>query len=208
MARVLHVQASPRERSYSRRTAEAFLEAYRDSHPGDTVETLHVFDAALPPFRAAAASAKMAVLAGGEPGGEPADVWQDVVKVIDHFRSFDKYVISSAMWNFSIPYPLKHYIDVIVQPRQTFYYDDQGQSVGMVTGKPAMLVLARGGAYPTGGPAAAMDMQRTYLELILKFIGFQRIEAILIEPTIGKPEAVEPRLDRAIEEARRQAKSF
>jgi FMN-dependent NADH-azoreductase len=31
-------------------------------------------------------------------------------------KSADAYLISVPMWNFSIPYMLKHYIDIVIQP--------------------------------------------------------------------------------------------
>jgi FMN-dependent NADH-azoreductase len=29
--------------------------------------------------------------------------WRQVIEVADHFKSFDRYVISTPMWNFGIP---------------------------------------------------------------------------------------------------------
>ena len=44
MAKLLYIQASPRgERSKSMQVADAFIKAYRQSHPSDTVETLNIF---------------------------------------------------------------------------------------------------------------------------------------------------------------------
>ncbi|OGK10273.1 MAG: hypothetical protein A2W80_08310 [Candidatus Riflebacteria bacterium GWC2_50_8] len=38
----------------------------------------------------------------------------------------DIIIISVPMWNFGMPYRLKHYLDVIVQPRHLFCYTDNG----------------------------------------------------------------------------------
>ena len=51
------------------------------------------------------------------------------------------------MWNFGIPYILKHYIDLIVQPGLTFSFSPSEGYKGLVTGKPVTVVYARGGAY-------------------------------------------------------------
>ncbi len=49
MAKVLYIKASPRAgRSYSAAGAEAFLESYRQIHPGDEIKTVDVFDGELP----------------------------------------------------------------------------------------------------------------------------------------------------------------
>lgn len=47
---------------------------------------------------------------------------KNVEDVIEQFTAADKYLFSLPMWNFGIPYKLKHYIDVIVQPGYTFSF--------------------------------------------------------------------------------------
>jgi FMN-dependent NADH-azoreductase len=209
MAHVLHVQTSPRgDDSFSIRTARAFLQAYERAHPDDAVETLDLVATPPPEFRGEAAGAKMDVLAGEKPGSTKQKAWSRVCDTIAHFKQAGKLVISTPMWNFGVPYPLKHYIDVIVQPRETFRYTDSG-AIGLVTGRPCILILARGGRYAPGTPGEAMDMQRPYLEAILGFIGFGGIRSILIEPTVAEgPEAAEQALAAAFDEAREAAESF
>ena len=57
MTRLLHIDASPRERSRTRPVAHAFLEEYRKLHPDHTLQTLNIWDEALPPFDGAASPA-------------------------------------------------------------------------------------------------------------------------------------------------------
>ena len=45
--------------------------------------------------------------------------WRSVEKIIAQFAVADRYLFSLPMWNFSVPYKLKHYIDLIVQPGYT-----------------------------------------------------------------------------------------
>jgi FMN-dependent NADH-azoreductase len=207
MAKLLHIQASPRGgQSTSLRVAEAFLAGYRKGHPGDAVETLDLFAADIPEFNAPAAAAKYQVMKGEAQDEPAARVWRRVIKVIDHFKTADKIVISSPMWNFGIPYRLKQYIDVIVQPGLTFAYSRDRGYQGLVTGKPAMLIVSRGGAYPPDSP---MDMQKAYLEMILKFIGFDDIRSIVIEPTLAQgPQIGEERVQAAVAQAEQAAKTF
>ena len=56
------------------------------------------------------------------------------------------------MWNFSIPYRLKHYLDIIIQPTYTFSYTPETSYQGLVTGKPIFIAYARGGAISDGFP--------------------------------------------------------
>jgi len=209
MAKVLHIQSSPRgERSYSRRAAEAFLESYLDAHPGDTVETLDLAGD-IPEFDALAVSGKYRLLHGEVHTEAESDAWKAVLGEIERFKDADKIVLSVPMWNFGIPYRLKQYFDVIVQPGSTFSYSPDTGYTGLVTGKPAVLVLARGGEYAPDTPGAAYDKQKPYLEGILGFIGFTDVDSIVIEPTLmGGPEIAQQKLDEAIVEARERAKNF
>lgn len=210
MAMVLHIRATATpELSYSLRAAEAFLESYLESHPGDTVDTLNVAEDAIPEFLGLAARGKYRILHGESHSQKEADAWKVVEAEIERFKKADRLVISSPMWNFGIPYRLKQYFDVIVQPGYTFSYSPEKGYTGLVTGKPAMLFLARGGEYPAGTDAAAFDFQRPYLEGILQFIGFTDISMVVVEPTLlGGPQLAEQKLSEAITAAREKAKSF
>ncbi len=209
MGTILHIEASPRgEESFSARAARALTETLADIRPGDTIDTLNVFDEELPAFRAPAAAAKYAVMGGGKPEGEAAKAWQAVSAVIDRFKAADAYVVSSPMWNFSIPYRLKQYIDVIVQPGLTFSYARDRGYEGMVSG-PAVILLARGGAYGPGSGMETLDYQRPYVETVLRFMGIAEIETIVLEPTVASgPEAGQQILQRACEQARAAARAL
>src|SRR6516225_5995476 len=192
MATILHLVASPRSESYSSRLAGAFFEAYRETRPNDRIETLDVFQADIPQFYAPQAKAKYAVIAGLAPQDEAEAAWQPVVEAINHFKGFDMYVISSSMWNFG----------VIVQPSLTFDASAQGVT-GLVTGRPLMLLLARGGVYRSGNPQETFDFQETYLRCILGFIGFTDIRAVAIQGTLqNKPEQLEADMRKAMATAR------
>lgn len=209
MASVLHILASPRVESYSTRVAKALLDAYRQARPSDHIETLDLFEADIPPFHAPQAKAKYAVVAGQAPRDEAEAAWAGVIKTIDHFKRFDKYVLSSPMWNFGVPYRLKQYLDVIVQPSLTVSYTPEKGYAGLVTGRPLVLILARGGMYGTGNPCETFDFQETYLRCIFGFIGFADIRAILIQGTLqNKPEQVEADTRKAIAEATTAAKEL
>jgi FMN-dependent NADH-azoreductase len=186
MAKLLHIQASPMDvLSFSTRTARAFLVAYRAANPGDSIETLDLWKTEVPTFDFMAASGKYKVIRGLPHSKDEAQAWQQVLKTIEHFKSADKVLVSSPMWNFGIPYRLKQYIDVIIQPGQTFAYDPKTGYSGLVTGRPLQLVLARGGEYPRGSQAASLDYQGPYLESIFGFIGFTDIRTLVVEPTLS-----------------------
>ena len=162
--KLLHIEASPRgEASASSRVADAFVNAYRRLHPDHVVERLALFEEQLPAFGAEGADQKteqVLDLVGGGTGIEATGEWAGVMREVERLASADKVLLSSPMWNFSIPYPLKHYIDLICQPGLTFRVDARGY-VGLVTGKPLQLVLASGGSYPAGFPSKPTAPPRT-----------------------------------------------
>lgn len=202
MPKLLHIQASPRtDRSASIAVAEHFLEAYRAKHPDDTVETVNLWDLDIPTFDGATIDAKYAVMHGETHTPEQLAAWQAVIGIADHFKSADKYLFSLPMWNFSIPYKLKHFIDVLVQPGLTFSFSPETGYSGLVTGKPAAIVYARGGAYAPGTGGESYDAQSAYLRQILGFIGFTDIREIFIEPTLAGPAAK----DQAVAKGKQQA---
>jgi FMN-dependent NADH-azoreductase len=217
MARLLYIESSPRhESSFSSRVANAFVGAYRSSHPDHEVEHLPLFDVELPAFGGEGAAQKMMQIAdmiGGGRGIEAAGEWAGVVAEIERLKRADKVVISSPMWNFSIPYRLKHYIDLVCQPGLTFYVNGKGEYVGMVRDRPLQLILASGSPYATRFPELAdgtkADFQRCYLEHIGRFIGFEDIRTIKIEPTgmLGA-ERLDELLRRKIVEAELAAAGF
>ncbi len=200
MSKLLHIVASPRgDRSASTTVARHFVEAYQGLHPNDTVETLDVWNASLPEFDGATLGAKYAVLQGQKPTPEQVAAWNVVTKFADQFKSADKYLFSLPMWNFGIPYKLKQYIDVLVQPGLTFSFSPDTGYKGLVTGKPAVVIYARGGAYGPGTGAEGYDQQSKYLKQILGFIGFADTKEVFVEPTAMKADAVDTGTKQATE---------
>ena len=209
MARLLYIESSPRkERSASISVARHFLDAYRAAHPHDTIETLDLWDTVLPRFDAFVLDAKYAIMNGQPHSPEQAHAWQSVVKVAEQFKSADKFLFSVPMWNFGVPYVLKHYIDVLLQPGLTFSFTPADGYKGLVTGKQAAVVYARGGAYGPGTGAEAYDKQSDYLQHVLGFIGVTDVRPILVEPTLAGPDAKDRVIAAANKQADRIARNF
>lgn len=115
--RLLNVQASPRrELSLSTAATRAFLAALSHTQPALEVDTLDLWTATLPEFSGDMITAKYAKLAGRamDPGEKAA--WDHIIRMIDRLKAADGVVITTPMWNFGIPYKLKHWIDLITQP--------------------------------------------------------------------------------------------
>ncbi len=209
MAKLLYIESSPRKkRSSSIQLSHEFLNEYRKLHPKDEVVVLDLWQKELPSFDGDVIDGKYAILHGQKFSEAQAQAWKAVENVIEEFKSADKYVISLPMWNFGIPYKLKHYFDVITQPGYTFSFSPQTGYQGLVTNKKIVVVYSRGGAYGAETGGQNLDFQKPYMETILGFIGFKDIQSILIEPTLDTPEKKEHSIAQATKQVHKLASHF
>jgi len=208
MAKVLYIEASPRkQRSHSINVAKAFLDAYKSANPSDQIETLDLWDEPLPAFDGATIDAKYAVMHGTDPSNSEAVAWKEVEQIFNRFNAADKYLFSVPMWNFGIPYILKHYIDVITQPGMAWSFDSETGYSGLVAGK-AAVIYSSAGVYHNGSGAEAFDNQKPYFEAWLGFIGISHVSPVTCAPMLAAPEDVDSAVNSAIDEAKKLAGTF
>ena len=204
MSNLLYVECSPRkQRSASIEVSRAFIDAYAAAHPRDTIETMDVWNLDLPEFDGEAMGAKYAGLSGAMLTADQQTAWERIGDLARPFAAADKLLFAVPLWNFGIPYKLKHLIDVISQKDVLFNFDGNEFS-GRLAGKKATVVYARGLDYfsgPTNTPAAHYDFQKPYFEMWLNFVGITEIAAIIVEKTLFGPEIDE----RARAEAKTKA---
>jgi FMN-dependent NADH-azoreductase len=108
----------------------------------------------------------------------------------------DTLIVAAGMINFGIPSSLKAYVDHVVRPGVTFRYGEKGPE-GLVKGKKAYIVVARGGVY-TQGPMQAFNFQDTYLKAVFGFIGITDLEVIAVEGVAFGAEAAEKAVSAAL----------
>jgi FMN-dependent NADH-azoreductase len=141
----------------------------------------------LPPFDGETIAAKFAVLRKKEFTAEQRARWDDVQKVSRRFNAADKYVFSVPMWNFGVPYPLKHYIDVVTLAGENWSWSRAEGYKSLLAGKKALLVYASANDY---GPNDPSDFQKPYLRKWLNFIGVTDIQEITVAPTLAEADAL------------------
>jgi len=98
-------------------------------------------------------------------------------ELIAELKSADAVVFGVPMHNFGIPSTLKTYIDHVARAGETFRYTENGP-VGLLEGKKAYLLAARGGDYSADSPAAAMDFAVPYMKTVLGFIGIADVTSV------------------------------
>ncbi len=186
MARLLYVEGSPRkERSISIQAAKAFLDAYKATHPNDTIDVLDIWREDIPVIDQDAFGAKYAGLAGIDRTPAEAAAWAKLDSYAQRFRAADKILIGVPMWNFGIPYRLKQLIDAVSHKDLLFTFDERGLN-GLLTKSKALVIYARGIGYDgdSGFDSSIWDHQKPYMEIWLKFIGVPVVHSFIIEKTL------------------------
>lgn len=198
MRQILCLTSSPRrDTSYSNLVAARVLKELRIVHPDAAVTIRDLAGNPLPHIDEDFVTATRSV-AGPRTRRQQALIEQSDI-LVDELLAADTIVIAAAMVNFGVPSTLKAWIDYVVRPGRTFRYTEHG-SKGLLGGRRAILVMARGGVY-SGGPLRGSEHDESYLRTVLNFLGITDIQTILIEGVGLGPEAAERAVDTAIRRA-------
>lgn len=209
MSIILDVFSLPRaERSRTRKLRDAFFETYMAKHPDTTrveVDLARDFDK-LPAFDEWDVQTKFEMAYGeGILDGEMAARWDALVRQTDKLHGANMVVVTCPMWNFSIPWHMKRWIDCVVQPRLTFEFTG-GSFRGLLGGRSAVILTTRDGLYSKGMAMEKFDFEVPYLRAILNFMGLDPIHEVVAEPmAMGGPEAMKAALSKACDQARELA---
>jgi FMN-dependent NADH-azoreductase len=190
MSTLLHIESSPRKRrSASLDVARAYVDAYRDAHPDHRIDVLDLWSVALPESDGDALDAKYADLSGTPLNAAQQQAWASIRELAQRLHDADTLLFSVPLWNFSIPYKLKHFIDVVSQRGILFSFDARGLQ-GLLKDKKAVVIYARGLDYSVGSstPAHSFDFQRPYMEAWLRSVGVTDVKSIVVEKTLLGPE--------------------
>jgi len=200
--RLLHIVATPRGLgSNTGRVSSVLLEELHDRYDDLTVTTLDLFSADLPAVAGVNIKSKYALMTGQQLDEEARDSWGEIEKTIEQFLDADLYLLTVPMWNFSIPYALKYYIDAIVQPGYLFRYDEFGQPHGMVQNRRMVCVTSRGADY-SQPPLATLDFVEAYLRTIFGFVGLTDLKFFNVQPMDISMEARRAAFRSAITDVR------
>lgn len=186
MTSLIHVEASPRgDASRSSSGARAFLNALRAADPDLSVDHMDLWNTDLPPFDGAALTAKYARLAGRAQDAREETAWEGIAALVARLDKAEHVLVSTPMWNFSIPYRLKHWIDLVTQPGLTFSFDPATGYAPLLKRRPTLVILASAGDYTTGESRGRPDLATPYLRAALGFIGLTDSTIVPVGPTIG-----------------------
>jgi FMN-dependent NADH-azoreductase len=175
MANVLVIESSARqEGSISSQLAQEFITSWRTANPDATFKIRNLAVDQVPHLDAD-------LLGGWMKPEEQLSVaersaFERSNLLTNELVAADVLVLAAPMYNFGIPSTLKAWLDHVLRAGVTFKYTETGPQ-GLLTGKRAYVLTARGGIY-AGGP---LDHQEPYLRQVLAFIGIHEVQFIHAE---------------------------
>jgi FMN-dependent NADH-azoreductase len=185
MPKLFHLSCSPRADSESAAGARVFIENFRKARPDWDIDVMNLWRDHLPEFEGYVLEAKYARMGGKAFTESQRDAFAMAERIAVRLALADRVLISTPMWNFSIPYKLKQWFDVIVQPGLTFRFDPQTGYHPLLKDRPTVVIVASGGDFITGMNRGRTDMATPYLREALRFIGVSNVRFVPIGPTTG-----------------------
>jgi len=188
MPRLLHIQSSPNlANSITRALSDKFVQTWTSNHANVEVEVLDLAADPLPHFGAASLAAGVLPAKDHTPETREAVALSD--RLIKQLEAADILVIAAPMINFTVCTQLKAWFDYVAIVGRTFQYSAPGVAKGLLFGKKAFVIEARGGDY-ADLPFSAFDFQEPLLRMLLMFMGIFDVSFI-------RAEGVRQRVDEA-----------
>ena len=169
MSVLLHIDSSPLgDASISRNLSKEFVQRWKQTHPDGEVITRDLTATQFPGINAQWIGAVYTPSDTRTPGQRELLALSD--KLISELERADEWVLGVPMHNFSVPTVVKLWLDQVVRAGRTFSYINEAP-VGLLKNKQAHFMLASGGVYDPGSPAASFDFVEPYLRAIFGFMG-------------------------------------
>ena len=162
------------DNSQSNQLSDAFVERWLDAHPGGRSVTRDLAAQPVPHLDQATFQAFLTPPEARDAEQSARAARSD--ELIAELQAADVLLIGLPMYNFGVPSTLKAYFDHVARAGITFRYTEHGPQ-GLLSGKRAYVLTARGGSY-AGGPA---DHQEPYLRQVMCFIGINDVTFIHAE---------------------------
>jgi FMN-dependent NADH-azoreductase len=161
MSHLLHIDSSVTPYSVSRELAEAFRRVWAEENPEGTVTYRDLGAAPVPHLTGAAVSAGFVPQSMHDLEQQSAMLLRD--ELIEELIAADTVLVSTPMYNWTIPSNLKAWIDQVLVNDRTIIFDG---SPGPLAGRPATIVASYGGGYSPGAPMEKANHCGPYLDVV------------------------------------------
>lgn len=175
MSQLLVIESSARQQgSVSRQLTAQFIADWQAVNPHDQIKVRDLAIAQVPHLDAHLLGGWMTPAAQQSAAEQAALALSNTLT--DELLAADVLVLAAPMYNFTIPSTLKAWLDHVLRAGVTFRYSENGPQ-GLLSGKRAFVLTARGGIYA----GSVMDHQEPYLRQALAFIGIHDVSFIHAE---------------------------
>lgn len=180
--------------SRTRRLADAFLSAFRESHPGAEVETVVLEDLDLKPFLPAALDEREALASVGA-------FDTPVFALARQLRRADKIVAAAPFWDLSFPAVMRIYIEHVSACGLTYHYEADGCHGDCRGERLAFLTAA-------GDFEKPESLGVLYWKQLAEMFGVPRFDYVFAGGLDVDPAGVPELMDAACERARALGRAF
>jgi FMN-dependent NADH-azoreductase len=181
MTRLLRIDASSRtDDSYSRQLTDQFLDHWFQAHPDDELVVRDLVRYPVPHIAQETITGFYTPAEQFSDGLRQATALSD--ELITELKAADLVLISTPMYNFTLPSALKAWVDHVVRIGHTFSFSPDSGFAGLLQDKRAVVVTASGAAF-SSETMQPMDFLTPYLKTLLGFLGFQKVDVITLEGT-------------------------
>lgn len=175
MPYLLYISASPQgERSVSRSLANEFLANYAINNPGVDIVERDLIANPVPHLDGETLGASWSPAETHTPAMSAK--FNARMELISEFKGAHEILVSTPMWNWSVPSVLKAYIDQLVFPGVL----GGGKPEDSISAK-VTVVASQGGSYAPGSPKEGWDHLSGYLSKVFTQLGSKDVEVILSE---------------------------
>jgi FMN-dependent NADH-azoreductase len=105
---------------------------------------------------------------------------------VDELLAANEVVITTPIYNLSLPAALKAWIDQVVRVGRTFELKG-GAYQGLAQGKRAIVIVASGSDFRLTSPGGAYNFLEPYLRAVLGFIGITAVEFVYAHSLNSNP---------------------
>ena len=189
MSAVLLVECSPRfARSRSRAAAEQLVDRLKRRQPG--LRLLRRDLAVHPPPLIDEAFSEAIRIPAAEHTPAQRQALEASEALIAELEATSVLVIGTPMHNFTVPAPLKAWVDQVLRIGRTFRRTPAGKA-GLLADRPAYVVVATGG-FIAGERARQPDFLTPYLGAVLATLGIREPRFLHLEAAEGRSERSRP----------------
>lgn len=188
MKKLLYIIANSKteEQSSSRTVSRRLVNAILEKDADIQLEELNLYEDHIPQLKGGYFESRSAIVSAEARSKLSRQEQKEVARIeqlCDQFQAADLYVLAAPMWSLSFPAPVQEYLDCIIQAGKTIAFENDKPYGLMDDKKRAFIYVQSSGASLPWLLKPALSKGLNYVHEIMKFIGIQTFEELLVDGT-------------------------